>query len=120
MPVTSVRIVEHPAALKRLLTGPSGGIARDLTRRAIRVQNAAKVNATGRQVPGANNPEGRGPRVDTGRLRSSITHEIRVGADGQLEARIGTNVEYGLYLETGLRNGATYPFLRPALAAARS
>jgi hypothetical protein len=30
---------------------------------------------------------------------------------------IGTPVIYGRYLETGLRNGATYPFLRPALAA---
>lgn len=114
----SVRIVEHPDALRKLLTGPQGGIARDLTRRAIRVQNLAKINATGAQVEGANNPEGRGPRVDTGRLRSSITHEIRVGDTG-LEARIGTNVEYGYYLETGLRNGATYPFLRPALVAAR-
>lgn len=114
----TVRIVDHPEALRRLFTGPNGGIARDLTRRAIRVQNQAKLNASGGRVPGANNPEGRGPNVDTGRLRSSITFEIREDAQG-LSARVGTNVEYGYYLETGLRNGATYPFLRPALDAAR-
>ncbi len=113
-----VRIVEHPAALNRLLNGQHGGIARDLARRAVRVQNAAKLNATGRAVAGANNPEGRGPKVDTGRLRSSIQWELREDQHG-LVARIGTNVEYGYYLETGLRNGRTYPFLRPALAAAR-
>lgn len=112
-----VRIVDHPAAIRRLLTGPQGGVARDLAQRAIRVQNAAKLYATGRPAPGATNPEGRGPRVDTGRLRSSITWELRQDSEG-LAARVGTNVEYGYYLETGLRNGVTYPFLRPALSAA--
>jgi len=113
----TVRIVEHPAALRRLLTGQHGGIARELARKAVRVQNQARINATGARVVGANNPEGRGPRVDTGRLRASIHWEIREDAQG-LEARIGTNVQYGYYLETGLRNGRTYPFLRPALGAA--
>jgi len=112
-----VRIVEHPAALRRLLTGQHGGVARDLTRRVIRVQNQARINATGARVVGASNPESRGPRVDTGRLRASIHWEIREDNLG-LEGRIGTNVEYGYYLETGLRNGRTYPFLVPALPAA--
>lgn len=112
------RITQHDRALSRLLTGESGGLARDLGRRAVRVQNDAKLNATGRQVTGALNPESRGPRVDTGRLRSSIAWELRRDAGG-IFARIGTNVEYALALETGLRNGATYPFLGPALQAAR-
>lgn len=113
------RIVQHDTALARLLTSVDGGIARDLGARAIRVQNHAKLNATGRQVQGARNPAGRGPRVDTGRLRSSIAWELRRDGEG-LAARVGTNVEYGYHLETGLRNGATYPFLKPALASARS
>lgn len=114
-----VKIVEHPQALSALLTGRQGGVARDLARRAVKVQNQAKINASGRP----------GPRVDTGRLRSSISWEIRSGSavlpgfaqptgGGGLVARIGTNVEYGYYLETGLRNGKTYPFLKPALKAA--
>ncbi|MAH45855.1 hypothetical protein CMI37_08490 [Candidatus Pacearchaeota archaeon] len=34
--------------------------------------------------------------VDTGRLRSSITHSF-----GKNEARVGTNVEYAIYVEYG-------------------
>lgn len=113
-----VRVVQHDQALRALFHNQHGGVARDLARRAIRVQNHAKLNATGRSVAGARNPEGRGPRVDTGRLRSSIAWGIFSDSKGVF-ARVGTNVEYGLYLETGLRNGATYPFLVPALPAAR-
>jgi hypothetical protein len=102
------RVVPNDVALQTLLYGPQSGIARDLARRAVKVQNQAKLNASGRP----------GPNVDTGRLRSSIAWELRE-QDGRITARIGTNVEYGYYLETGLRNGATYPFLKPALSAAR-
>jgi hypothetical protein len=35
--------------------------------------------------------------VDTGRLRSSITHSF-----GKNEARVGTNVEYAIYVEYGI------------------
>lgn len=114
----TVRVVENPDGMRALLHGRQGGLARDLLRRGIKVQNAAKLNATGRSVVGANNPEGRGPRVDTGRLRSSISVEIREDAEG-IVVRVGTNVPYGFHLETGLRNGRTYPFLKPALPAAR-
>ena len=112
------RIVWNDAALQRMFRDPHGPIGRDLQRRATNVESAAKLNASGRPVAGANNPEGRGPNVDTGRLRSSITYEIREESRG-LVARIGTNVEYGRFLETGLRGGRTYPFLVPALPAAR-
>lgn len=106
----------NEAALHDLLEGPDGPVAELLGQKAIRVQNDAKLNATGRAVAGANNPQGRGPRVDTGRLRGSISWQI--GQDGVgLFADVGTNVPYGYWLETGLRDGRTYPFLRPALAA---
>lgn len=114
----AVRVVMHDAALHALFSDPHGGIARDLGRRALRVQNQAKINATGGHVEGANNPQSRGPRVQTGRLRSSIAWGIFTDEHG-VYARIGTNVFYGWYLETGLRNGATFPFLSPALSAAR-
>lgn len=101
--------------LKALLEGRSGPVARDLGKRAIRVTNEARLNATGRQVSGATNSEGRGPNVDTGRLRSSIAFLIGTDTDG-LYADVGTNVPYGYWLETGLRNGVTYPFLAPSLS----
>lgn len=47
--------------------------------------------------------------VDTGRLRNSITH-VRDGDS----AYIGTNVEYGPYVELGTSVSDAQPFLRPA------
>lgn len=48
--------------------------------------------------------------VDTGRLRSSITHET----DNDT-AYIGTNVEYGPYVEMGTSRMRAQPFLEPAM-----
>ena len=115
-----VRVVQHDQNLRALLNGPNGGVARDLARRAVNVQSQAKRNATGRP----------GPNVQTGRLRSSISWDLVTGSSalrgfaqptggGDLVARVGTNVIYGLYLETGqTRNGRKFPFLSPALKAA--
>jgi hypothetical protein len=102
--VSSFRFNE--GELDRLLNGKTGTVARDLAKRAIRIESRAKQNASGRP----------GPNVQTGRLRSSITWRLGEDAIG-LYADIGTNVPYGYYLETGLRNGAKYPFLLPALMA---
>lgn len=48
--------------------------------------------------------------VDTGRLRDSIEHEVQGDA-----VRVGTNVEYAVYVEEGTRYMNAEPFLRPAL-----
>ena len=51
--------------------------------------------------------------VDTGNLRNSITHQVDLSVDG---VYIGTNVEYGPYVELGtvkLPDGK--PFIRPAI-----
>lgn len=96
------RVVLHAAELTRLLEGPDGPVGREVLRRTIRVETAAK-----RLCP-----------VDTGRLRSSITHEVAVDLDG-LVARIGTNVEYAPYVEFGTSRATAQPFLVPALGAAR-
>ena len=108
--------VTPTAALNEFLEGPDGPVFRYLAEQAVRVETQAKLNATGIPVEGATNPEGRGPRVRTGRLRSSITWAPGRDARGPY-VDIGTPVFYGRYLELGLRNGVTYPFLRPALSA---
>lgn len=109
-------VVFDPVALMKILNGEDGPVAALLGRAAVRVESQAKLNATGIPVKGALNPEGRGPRVRTNRLRSSISWTL--GRDNiGIYALVGTNVKYGFYLETGLRNGATYPFLKPALSA---
>lgn len=47
--------------------------------------------------------------VDTGLLRNSITHVV-----SEDKAYIGTNVEYGPYVENGTSKQRAKPFLRPA------
>lgn len=93
---------------RALLTGRHGPVARDLSRRAIRVESRAKRNASGRP----------GPMVRTGRLRSSITW--RLGQDGEgVYADIGSSVFYAVFVESGTSRAPAYPFLSPAIVAAR-
>jgi hypothetical protein len=109
-----VTVIFDQAAMSALLV--SDEIAADLERRAINVEGAAKRNATDRP----------GPRVQTGRLRASITHQM--GRDGQgLFAQIGSDVEYARRIELGFEGvdalGREYhqppfPYLRPALGEA--
>ncbi len=113
--VSNFRVNE--AELNRLLTaGPEAPVFRDLAKRAIRVQNSAKLHATDRP----------GPRVRTGRLRGSITWDLGRDSRGPY-ADIGSAVHYALYVEQGHRvvrsgrvvgHAPAYPFLRPALLAA--
>jgi phage gpG-like protein len=96
----TVRIYEDQ--LRRLTRDPAGPIGRDLARRAVRVESAAKQACP----------------VDTGRLRMSITWALGSDEAG-VYADVGTNVEYALHVEYGTRHMAARPYLRPALAAAK-
>lgn len=51
--------------------------------------------------------------VDTGRLRNSITHQVR---PSEKSVYIGTNVEYAPYVELGTSRMKPHPFLRHAAA----
>ncbi len=88
--------------LAELFDGPNSLVGRDLAKRAVKVESAAK----------------RGAPVDTGRLRSSITHEIDDAGD-RIVARIGTDVDYAPHVELGTSRMSARPFLRPALDAGR-
>ena len=81
-----------------LFKGPDSAAGKYLTRKAITTVRHAKRNAP----------------VDTGRLRSSITHEVGGDPEG-IVARVGTNVEYAPHLEYGTSRMKARPFLRPAL-----
>jgi hypothetical protein len=111
-----------------------------LTALALVAEKQAKINvSTGSHRYGARTPArpGAGPAVVSGTLRRSITHDrVSRGGDGTWVTRVGpakgffppypyhsrsggaprrTSADrYGLYLETGLRNGAKYPWLKPA------
>lgn len=79
-------LVWNDGALRLLLASPVGAVGKDLARRAIRVTNKAKQLC---------------PK-DTGRLSQSITWKITVSGLG-LDAIVGTNVEYAVYVHEGTR-----------------
>lgn len=101
---------------------------------ALALEKQAKINASvGSHKFGTKTPAvpGTGPSVISGNLRRSITHTPIIKGDQGWETKVGTAIGmfpsypvghkrqpanvYGKILEiTGLRNGATYPFLIPA------
>jgi len=52
--------------------------------------------------------------VLTGRLRSSITHEVNKEGVGYV-GKVGTNVEYAPAVEFGLKRSRAKPYLFPAM-----
>lgn len=84
--------------LDYLLRSPDGPVGQQLAVIAQDITNIAKT-----VVP-----------VDTGRLRSSITWVIGSTGNG-LFARIGTNVNYGPFVELGTSRQRAQPYLVPAL-----
>jgi hypothetical protein len=95
--VASVSVRLNQRAIQDQLTGQNGAIARDLLRRGQRVQNKAR-----RLAP-----------VDRGRLRGSITTEVR-GSGRGLEVRVGSNLDYAVYVHegTGIYAGRGYIYPR--------
>lgn len=105
-------LIWDEAGLYALLESPSGGVARDLMRRAIRVHRRAVTLCP------VGTPESTGiPGYVGGTLRSSLTWQMDTG--GGLSARVGTNVYYGPFVELGTRYMRAQPYLRPALSEAR-
>jgi len=82
------------------------GLQKGLEKVGLLVERQAKINVS---QSGSKHPQ-----VVTGRLRSSITHNVSPG-----EVEIGTNVYYGTYLEHGTVNHPPYPFLFPAVESNR-
>jgi len=80
-------------AVRALLTSPQRGVVRDLFRRGLRVESQAKRNLSGL---GDSGPK----RVDTGRLRASIT-TVLVSRSGTPAVVVGTNVSYARWVHDG-------------------
>lgn len=97
----------NPVAIQRLLTSPEGPVAKALLIRGLKVETQAKKNLSGGTTAGPK-------RVDTGRLRASIATQLRRGAAGGLVVRVGTNVEYALWVHEGTGiYGPTGRVIRP-------
>lgn len=74
----------------------------DLLRLAIDVQNRARELCP----------------VDTGRLRSSISHSEPAHDSDGVYVLVGTNVDYAEFVEFGTSRQHPQPYLRPAIAEA--
>jgi hypothetical protein len=98
---------------------------------ALAIERQAKLNASnGEHTYHTRTPAspGSGPARVSGTLVRSITHSTPRPAVAGWSCKVGLangtyppynrrtpSSKYGYYLETGLRNGSTYPFLVPAL-----
>lgn len=89
-------------------------LSKFLRRKAFEVERAAKLSMKGGGKPHIPSRPGEPPHVDEGRLRASITTEFQQ-TQNTMEARVGTNVRYGRFLEVGTRDIEPRPWLRPAL-----
>lgn len=87
-------------------------LARAVESASILVERDAKKLFKGR---GDASVSGEPPRVDTGRLRASITHRISSDSES-VYGEIGTNVEYAAGLEFGTSRTWPHPFMTPALS----
>lgn len=87
--------------LDAILTGPQGGVARDVIQRGIRVHNYAVGHCP----------------VDTGHLRSALTWEYELTGDGP-SVKVGSNVEYHPFVELGTWKMRARPHLVPGLKMA--
>lgn len=91
------------AALRRLLNGRQGGVARMLAAKAVKVETRAKEIITAEGL------------VDTGRYRSSIAW--RLDQDGLgVYAEIGSAVPYAGLIERGTRPHIIRPRRKRALS----
>lgn len=80
----------------------------DLIKRALEDQLEQALTAVGIT---AESYAKRDCPVDTGRLRNSITHEVRMNENA---VYIGSNVEYAAFVEIGTQRMKARPYLRPA------
>jgi len=83
----------NPVEITRLLTSPSGPVAKNMLIRGYRVQAQARKNLGG----GSSGPK----RIDTGKLRASISVELRRKNLQTITVRVGTNVEYAIWVHDG-------------------
>jgi HK97 gp10 family phage protein len=95
---------ELSARIKKIGQTATGDIEQALVNSALFVERDAKIKAA----------------VDTGRLRSSLTHtEENFGSDSPA-VLVGTDVEYAKFVEFGTSKQAAKPYLYPALIENKS
>lgn len=90
-----IKLTSHKG---KVLDAEESAVRRAMEMIALQMEGYAKEELTRQKA------------VDTGRLRNSVSH---VAEDR--DAIVGTNVEYGPYIEFGTYKMAARPYLRPAI-----
>ena len=90
--------------IERMLPQVKDEVEQALVTGALMVERDAKINAP----------------VDTGRLRTSISHETENFGGNNPSVKVGTNVEYGPHVEFGTSKQSAKPFLFPAYNSNKS
>lgn len=104
----SVEYRENPEFRKNIRKQIAEGVDRAASALQSDIKRTLSIS------PSPSSP-GQPPGVDTGTLRRSVQID-RSRVDSDLLARVGTNVEYGRYLEYGTIKMAARPWLRPTLS----
>lgn len=89
---TRVRFDLDRAAIERIKKQPGGDVDMAVRRLAAQARDRAKLNLT---TDGS---------VDTGRLRNSVQYQRFPTAGRPINYQVGTNLDYGIYLERGTRD----------------
>ena len=98
----------------RFMAIAENAVEEAVARAGLRVQIEAIRLVSQAAFPPASKA-GEPPRVRTGTLLRSIDQETFRATTADFTARVGSNLKYGFWLETGTRRMAPRPWLRPAL-----
>jgi HK97 gp10 family phage protein len=128
---TKASIDAFKAEMKRRSELIQDNLGRAVVNSCQLVENTAKKGMTNTQIDGSksykvgkNRYHGPSvefdyPAVDTGALRRSVTHDVSahgLGGENYLQGRIGSQLKYASYLETGTSRMSPRPWLKPSIA----
>jgi len=104
-----------PEREKELLDAIEKGVNRAGMKLAANIKRSMGKSAGGPRSGHAVSAPGSPPNVETGTLRRSIDSTRPMRFAGTVFTRVGTNTEYGPFLEYGTQKMAARPFMRPGL-----
>ena len=108
----NAQVKEAQAEFRRYSARARSDLDKTVLKYALIVERTAKSVFKGSKDQSVYNEP---PRVQTGRLRNSITHRTTRTSSGFFEAEIGTNVEYATDVEFGTSKTMPHPFLSYAM-----
>lgn len=112
----TVEVKEAIAAFREYSVKANSELEKAVNNAGLLVEGTSKRLFKGRNDASV---YGEPPRVDTGRLRASITHRLKK-ENQVLISEVGTSVEYASDVEFGTSGTMPHPFLTPSLEQNRT